>query len=210
MTTRNTERPASTPGKSAGRLQLSLLALAVVPLVIVCWNQMQAQPVPQAETLRQQAPATTAAAPAPTSETVSVTPSPLVTRQEQQLAAPDSAPVANSLREQLLGSWEDEFYGHRIFTFRDDGTATMTLELDSVGKALYGPKLTFFIDWELKDDLLTLQMTGGEPAGTAVSLAKLFGDRSERRIERITHTELDMRSTDTRTLYHHRRVSLPN
>ncbi len=109
-------------------------------------------------------------------------------------------------RRRLLGAWVDEFYGRRVFEFRDDGTATMTLELDAVGKLLYGPKLTFFIDWTLDADVLTLKMTGGEPAGTAVSLAKLFGESSRQRLEGVTDAELQLRSLDSEKLYIHRRL----
>jgi hypothetical protein len=109
-------------------------------------------------------------------------------------------------RQRLLGAWVDEFYGRRVFEFRDDGTATMTLELDAVGKLLYGPKLTFFIDWTLEADVLTLKMTGGEPAGTAVSLAKLFGESSQQRLEGVTDAELQLRSLDSDKLYLHRRL----
>lgn len=112
----------------------------------------------------------------------------------------------NEPRQRLLGSWVDEFYGRRVFEFRDDGTATMTLELDAVGKLLYGPKLTFFIDWTLEADILTLKMTGGEPAGTAVSLAKLFGESSQQRLEGVTDAELQLRSLDSDKLYLHRRL----
>lgn len=110
-------------------------------------------------------------------------------------------------RQQLLGSWSDNFYGKRVFTFRDDGTAEMTIELDSVGKALYGPQLKFFIAWEVREDVLHMQMTGGEPAGSAVTLAKLFGEKSEQRIENLSGDELQLRSLDSQKLYTHRRVA---
>lgn len=123
---------------------------------------------------------------------------------------PESAaahgPDDEELRRQLAGSWADDFYGKRTFDFEEDGTATMALELDSVGKLLYGPKLTFFIVWDLKGGVLSLKMTGGEPAGTAVSLAKLFGESSEQRIERIDDTEMHLRSLDSNKLYVHRRL----
>lgn len=118
----------------------------------------------------------------------------------------DLDPVAVQKRA-LLGSWFDEFYGKRTFTFHDDGTAVMTLELDTLGALLYGPKLTFFIDWTLTNDVLTMKMTGGEPQGTATSVAKLFGETSEQRIESIAPDELHLRSLDSQKLYVHKRVA---
>ncbi len=105
----------------------------------------------------------------------------------------------------ILGSWRDDFYGKRIFHFRDDGTAVMTIELDSVGQLLYGPKLTFFIDWTVDGNILKLKMTGGEPKSTA-TVAKLFGESSEQRIESLEANEMKLRSLDSNKLYTHRRV----
>ncbi len=107
----------------------------------------------------------------------------------------------------LLGYWRDDFYGKRIFHFRDDGKATMVIELDSVGQLLYGPKLTFFIDWQLEGDILKLKMTGGEPQGTAVTVAKMFGESSEQHIESLDGDEMQLRSLDSNKLYVHRRVT---
>lgn len=105
----------------------------------------------------------------------------------------------------IIGSWRDDFYGKRIFHFRDDGTAAMTIELDAIGQALYGPKLTFFIDWKIKDDVLILKMTGGDPPSTA-TVAKIFGESSEQRIESLETNEMKLRSLDSNKLYVHRRV----
>lgn len=109
----------------------------------------------------------------------------------------------------LLGIWEDEFYGKRRMTFQDDGTATMTLELDPVGQLLYGPRLLFHIAWEQTGDKLVLRMTGGEPAGATTTLAKLFGESSEQTIESLTADEMRLRSSDSGKLYVHRRVVEP-
>ncbi|MBI1345805.1 hypothetical protein GC163_05905 [bacterium] len=125
---------------------------------------------------------------------------------EQSSAAPVPASPTVDNRGLLIGSWSDEFYGHRVFTFKEDGTATMSLELDSVGKMLYGPKLTFRIQWSLKDNVLTMIMSGGEPANTTATLAKLFGETSEQRIESINETEMQLRSLDSQKLYTHKRV----
>jgi|GEM_PF-2865590 len=150
-------------------------------------------------------PAETQAAAIPTLEiTASAAPT-------ESAATPVAIPVPeaaspNPLRARLLGSWQDDFYGRRVFTFQDDGTAEMTLELDGVGKLMYGPKLTFFITWSLKEDVLTMVMNGGMPAETTVTLAKLFGETSEQRIEQLGESELQLRSLDSQKLYKHQRV----
>lgn len=141
----------------------------------------------------------------------------LVAESEQSTLQPNAAPVdiatsnprlSQDLRSRLLGSWEDNFYGKRVFTFHADGTAQMTLELDGVGKLMYGPKLTFYIQWSLTDDVLKMTMSGGEPQETTTTLAKLFGETSEQKIEQISDAALQLRSLDSQKLYQHVRVPI--
>jgi hypothetical protein len=127
--------------------------------------------------------------------------SPLPPAGTDEPPAAVEAPPAPS----LLGEWEDDFYGKRRLTFRPDGTAEMVLELDAVGRLIYGPQLKFFIEWQQVDDTLTLKMTGGEPRESTATLSKLFGESSEQRIESLTADELRLRSLDSRKLYIHRR-----
>lgn len=132
--------------------------------------------------------------------------------QSTAIGDEDPAPIETVTEEpvvekpSLIGFWRDDFYGKRIFEFREDGTATMVIELDAVGQLLYGPKLTFFIAWTLDKDVLNLKMTGGEPA-SAFTAAKLFGESSEQRIEGLEENEMRLRSLDSQKLYTHRRVS---
>lgn len=121
------------------------------------------------------------------------------------LATTPADPQADRLRRLVLGVWVDEFFGTRTFTFRDDGTATMTIDLDQVGRLIYGPRLTFQIAWELHGDVIKLRMVSGEPRDSAMSVAKLFGETSEQRIERAADDELQLRSLDSQKLYTHRR-----
>jgi hypothetical protein len=125
-----------------------------------------------------------------------------------ELTAPESptgSAVADA-RPSIIGFWRDDFYGKRIFQFREDGAATMVIELDAIGKALYGPQLKFFIEWKIEDDVLKLKMTGAEPA-SAFTAAKIFGESSEQRIEGLQENEMRLRSLDSQKLYTHRRVA---
>lgn len=118
---------------------------------------------------------------------------------------PENASEVTPVQPSVIGFWRDDFYGKRVFQFREDGTATMVIELDSIGKALYGPQLKFFIDWKIEDDVLKMKMTGGEPA-SAFSAAKIFGESSEQRLESLEASEMRLRSLDSGKLYVHRRV----
>lgn len=109
-------------------------------------------------------------------------------------------------RRLLLGEWRDHFYGKRVFTYRDDGTGTMTVEPeDPVSRALFGEKLTFYLTWTLDGDVMHLEMAGGEPQPAADRLAQLFGRTSDRRIEYLDQHELRVRSLDSQKLYIHHR-----
>ena len=121
--------------------------------------------------------------------------------QPAEVAEPEVA----SEKPSVLGFWRDEFYGKRVFQFREDGTGTMVIELDSIGKVIYGPQLKFFLDWSIDDGVLKMKMTGGEPA-SAFSAAKIFGESSEQRIENLGESEMRLRSLDSGKLYIHRRV----
>ena len=194
---------SSLPNPSAGRVRLHhhllLIALGGTVASGLAWWQaaqsphrltLAAIPDSTATPVESDASNTPTPGPAPISETAS-----------------EAEELVNQQRAQLLGRWEDQFYGRRVFEFHDDGTATMELELDSVGKLLYGPKLRFFVAWELKDGILNLKMTGGEPSDSAVTLAKLFGESSQQRVESITADELQLRSLDSQKLYKHRRLA---
>jgi hypothetical protein len=130
-------------------------------------------------------------------------PSPAQTRPDQP---PAEARASDDTRQQILGRWHDSFYGERVFEFFEDGTARMELKLDSVGSLLYGPKLTFFIDWTLENNTLTLKMTGGEPAGTARTVAKLFGETSQQQVISVNADEMQLKSLDSGTVYLHQRM----
>lgn len=179
------------------RPQHHLLALGVAGLIVlvISWNRSEQT---------QQRAAATASPRAAVSPASSTTGGDSATEE-----TPSSSEAVPDLRGRLLGSWADNFHGRRVFTFREDGTATMVLELDSVGKLLYGPKITFFLDWSLDDDVLSMTMTGGDPAGTAVTLAKLFGEKSQQRIEQMADAEMLLRSLDSKKLYRHERVDTP-
>jgi hypothetical protein len=101
----------------------------------------------------------------------------------------------------LIGSWRDRYYGERTMTFRADGTGTMLIMLDSVGQAFYGEKLLFEIAWENDDGVLVMTFLGGEPKSSVATISKVWGTRHEQKIESLTESELQLRSTDSKNLY---------
>ncbi len=104
-------------------------------------------------------------------------------------------------RRRLLGSWRDQYYGERTMTFLADGAGTMIIKLDSVGQAIYGPQLLFDLAWTIRDGVLEMKFTGGEPKDSVATISKLWGDTHLQKIESLTESELQLRSTDSQNLY---------
>jgi hypothetical protein len=101
----------------------------------------------------------------------------------------------------LFGSWRDQYYGERTMTFRPDGSGTMLIKLDAVGRAIYGEKLLFELAWENRGGVLVMEFTGGEPKDAVATISKIWGARHEQKIELLTDEELHLRSTDSNNLY---------
>jgi hypothetical protein len=108
---------------------------------------------------------------------------------------------AEKQRRMFLGSWRDDYYGERTMTFANDGTGVMVIKLDSVGQAIYGEKLLFNLAWTIRDGVLEMKFTGGEPKTAVETISKLWGDTHLQAIEVLTETDLHLRSTDSQNLY---------
>jgi hypothetical protein len=158
-----------------------LLAVAIVLAVRARWFSGTSQAAPEGT-----------AASAPRSAPSSA---------EPEAVAEPAAQAGQEAHPSLIGSWRDQYYGERTMTFRPDGTGTMLIKLDAVGRAIYGEKLLFELAWENRDGVLVMTFTGGEPKDAVATISKLWGQRHEQRIERLTETELHLRSTDSNNLY---------
>ena len=131
--------------------------------------------------------------------------------QQHESVPPSSAslspPAEPEPRQLLLGSWQDDFHGKRVFTFNDDGTATMVLHLDTIGSLLYGERLRFDIRWTWIAGTIEMEMVGGDPPEATKSLAKLFGEKSRMKIELLAADELHLRTGDTKKVTKHKRLA---
>ncbi len=71
-----------------------------------------------------------------------------------------SADFTEDTAGRLIGSWEDDYYGHRVMTLRPDGTGTMLVELKGPAKLIVGSKLTFHVAWSVVDGRLDIHTKG--------------------------------------------------
>ena len=131
--------------------------------------------------------------------------------QRQPTPTADSAAGSPSTdsepsREMILGTWEDDYKGHRTFTVRDDGTATMVVELKGMSARLYAKKMTFDEEWSIKDGRVAMKMVGGEPKSRVKLIMKAMGDSTEQEILELTSDRMHLLDPDGKTKYDWRRV----
>lgn len=104
-------------------------------------------------------------------------------------------------RALILGEWHDAYQGKRQLTVRDDGTATMVVEPDGIGKTLFAAKLTFEIQWTLADGHVTLTMLDGEPKSKVQLILKLYGQEAEYKILDFNEKQMLLLDPDGTTRY---------
>jgi len=108
-------------------------------------------------------------------------------------------------RKAILGDWQDEYHGKRHLTVRDDGTGTMLVEPDGIGKRLFAAELKFELEWTVSDGHVTLTMIRGEPKSKVQLILKLYGQEAEYKILELTDERMLLLDADGKTRYDWRR-----
>ncbi|MFT4559785.1 MAG: hypothetical protein ACKVII_19105 [Planctomycetales bacterium] len=119
----------------------------------------------------------------------------------------DVASTLTDLEKSMLGTWEDDYKGHRTLTLNADGTGRMVVELDGFAATLFARKLTFQEEWTVADGKVTMKATGGEPAGKVSLVLSLHGDSSTQRIVDVTPDRMILVEEPSETRFEWRRVS---
>ncbi|MGA2616422.1 MAG: hypothetical protein ABSF26_02355 [Thermoguttaceae bacterium] len=122
------------------------------------------------------------------------------------LAAQGPAAPDDRLRHMLLGTWADDYQGHRTMTLKEDGTGTMLVELSGWRAALSASRLRFDMAWSVAGGHLKKQTLGGEPNAQVQMILKTMGDRVDEPILELTEDRLRLLDQDGRTKYEWRRV----
>jgi hypothetical protein len=97
---------------------------------------------------------------------------------------------------QLVGTWQDSFFGTRTLTLNADGTAQMTLELDFAGRLLYGRRLDFDMQWSVEAGRVTINILAGRPAKSAKSAMNTWGSRYVYLLDCVEDKQIEMRDSD--------------
>lgn len=111
-------------------------------------------------------------------------------------------------RRMALGTWEDDYHGHRTLTLNEDGTATMIVEPEGLGATLFAKSLHFDIEWSIKDSVLNLKTLGGTPAKKIALISKIYGDEATEEILELTAGRFLVRHSEE-TDFEWRRVETP-
>lgn len=108
-------------------------------------------------------------------------------------------------RQAILGEWYDEYRGKRHLSLRDDGTGTMLVEPDGIGKRLFAALLTFEIEWSVADGHVTMKMLRGEPKAKVQLILKLHGQEATYKILEVADEQMLLLDADGKTRYDWRR-----
>ena len=119
----------------------------------------------------------------------------------------DAVAMLTDLEKSMLGTWEDDYKGHRTLTLNSDGTGTMVVELEGLAATLFAKKLTFQEEWSVVDGKITMKATGGEPAGKVGLVLSLHGDSSMQRIVEVTAGQMVLVEEPSGTRFEWRRVT---
>ena len=123
-------------------------------------------------------------------------------------AEPATDPASNDaeIRQRLVGVWEDDYQGRRTMTIREDGTATMVVQLSGWKSVLYASRLEFWMVWSVQDGRLKKQTTGGKPSGKVNAILKMMGNSVTEKILEVTADRLVLLDQNGKRRYEWRRV----
>lgn len=127
----------------------------------------------------------------------------------ERLADVDVPNREQQQRQQVLGTWEDFYEGHRFLTIRDDGTALMAVELSGLASKLFAPRLEFDITWTFQQGKVTMLTTGGRPPSKAGLVLRMYGDKAEYLLEDLNETRLVLRDVSTQKQFEWLRLGTP-
>lgn len=106
---------------------------------------------------------------------------------------PDFAMRAEPSVSRFVGTWQREKHGQRTLNVQPDGTARMTVLPERVWAFVVGDRVDVEITWELRDDVLSVAITGGRPSKSLEAVKRLWGETWTRTVVEISPTKLVLR-----------------
>ena len=109
-------------------------------------------------------------------------------------------------RRAAIGTWRDFYRGKRTMTLREDGTATMVVELSGLKARLFTPRLELDIVWSIEDGRMKRRTVGGTPADKIEFVNRRAGRQVAEPILELTEDRLRLLDKNGTTRYDWRRV----
>lgn len=103
------------------------------------------------------------------------------------------------LQEQILGTWQQSYYGKRLLTVLPDGKATMVIRPDSVWAFAFGQQIDLDMFWKIENGRIDYGYKTGTPKDKVELAAKTWGDHWDEKILELTDTRLVLLSEDGET-----------
>jgi hypothetical protein len=116
------------------------------------------------------------------------------------------APSTAQVQDLVVGTWQDDYQGHRTLTVRPDGTATMIVEFDGWKARMFTPRLQIETTWTIDEGRFNRQTVGGAPRDKVEFVKKRVGDRASDTIVKVTAERMILVDQDGETRYEWRRV----
>jgi hypothetical protein len=119
---------------------------------------------------------------------------------------PPAADPDERQRQLAVGTWRDFHHGKRTLTLRDDGTATMVLELSGLKARLFTRRLELKIVWSIEDGKMHRRTVGGTPRDKVEFVNRRAGVAVAEPIEELTADQMTLLDQNGSQKYHWRRV----
>lgn len=210
----------ASPGNRPWSMHPSRLALFLVLGSVAVWlmwsrNSAPATPVPRAERV---APANSSFAEnlnlSNPADPGKVAPLPAdSTSGAMELALPlEPVPPSEVTPEQVRaivpGFWKSSFYGTRYLHVRDDGTATIFFQANTLARMFVGSKLKIEYNWEYypEHERVEFKTISGSPQKSLEYVQKTWGTDQAQTVESISKTELNLVDPDGKTKHHWTRL----
>lgn len=108
------------------------------------------------------------------------------------------------IRQVVAGHWTSEYYGTRYLTVRNDGTATILFQANTMARMVVGARLRIEYTWEYdpsKERVIFTMVDGGPESGIAY-VRKLWGNQQKQDVLFVCTGELHLRDLDGKTEHH--------
>ncbi len=121
--------------------------------------------------------------------------------------APDQL-TPRQIERLVSGAWTSEYYGTRYLTIRNDGSATVLFQANTLASMFVGRLLKIEYTWEYDSQHMQVvfRMEQGAPEQGAEYVAKLWGKLQKQDVISVCREQLHMRDLDGKTEHHWKRV----